>query len=85
MATISGVVLWNSLLIGVGYAGALIDESANASAVAVEVVFILLVGEGVAAAAWRGILVRRGNDDGRNSKRKTEVQVEAARITERCS
>jgi membrane protein DedA with SNARE-associated domain len=60
VATIFGVALWNSLLIGVGYAGAFIDDSANASAVAVKVVFILLVGEGVAAAAWRGVLVRRG-------------------------
>ena len=80
-----GVALWNSLLIGVGYAGALIDDSANASAVAVKVVFILLVGEGVAAAAWRGIVVRRGNHDGRSSKRKTAVQAEAVGITERCS
>ena len=29
VATILGVTLWNSLLIGVGYAGALMDESAN--------------------------------------------------------
>jgi membrane protein DedA with SNARE-associated domain len=56
VATIFGVALWNSLLIGVGYAGALIDDSANASAVAVKVVCVFLVGEGVAAAAWRGIV-----------------------------
>ena len=85
VATIFGVALWNSLLIGVGYAGALIDDSTNASAVAVKVVFILLVGEGVAAAAWRGIVVRRGNHDGRSSKRKIEAQAKAARVTERCS
>ncbi|MGA9297998.1 MAG: VTT domain-containing protein [Nitrososphaeraceae archaeon] len=85
VATIFGVALWNSLLIGVGYAGALIDDSTNASAVAVKVVFILLVGEGVAAAAWRGIVIRRRNHDGSSSKRKTEVQAKAVRITERCS
>jgi len=72
---IFGVALWNSLLIGVGYAGALIDDSANASTVAVKVVFVLLVGEGV-AAAWRGIVIWRGNRDRRSSKRKTKVQAE---------
>jgi len=78
VATIFGVTLWNSLLIGVGYAGALMDESANPSAVAVKVVFVLLVAEGVAAAAWRGIVIWRGDRDRYRSKRKTEVQAEAA-------
>jgi membrane protein DedA with SNARE-associated domain len=78
VATIFGVTLWNSLLIGVGYAGALMDESANPSAVAVKVVFVLLVAEGVAAAAWRGIVIWRGDRDRYSSKRKTEVQSEAA-------
>jgi membrane protein DedA with SNARE-associated domain len=57
MATTFGVALWNSLFIGMGYAAALIDESANASAVALKVVFVLLVGEGLAAAVWRGMVV----------------------------
>jgi membrane protein DedA with SNARE-associated domain len=78
VATIFGVTLWNSLLIGVGYAGALMDESANPSAVAVKVVFVLLVAEGVAAAAWRGIVLWRGNRYPYGSTRKTEVQAEAA-------
>ena len=77
VATIFGVTLWNSLLIGVGYAAALMDESANPSAIAVKVVFVLLVAEGVAAAAWRGIVIWRGRDR-YSSKRKTEVQAEAA-------
>jgi len=75
VATIFGVTLWNSLLIGVG---ALMDESANASAVAVKFVFVLLVAEGVAAAAWRGIVLWRGNRYPYGSTRKTEVQAEAA-------
>jgi membrane protein DedA with SNARE-associated domain len=78
VATIFGVTVWNSLLIGVGYAGALMDESANPSAVAVKVVVVLLVAEGVAAAAWRGIVIWRGDRDVHSSKRKTEVQAEAA-------
>ena len=59
MATMFGVALWNSLLIGAGYAGALINKSTNASAVALKVVFVLLVAEGLAAAGWRGIVVWR--------------------------
>src|SRR5262245_62447144 len=55
VATIFGVTLWNSLLIGVGYAGATIDDSANPSAVAVKIVFVLLFCEGVAVATWRVI------------------------------
>jgi len=78
VATIFGVTLWNSLLIGVGYAGALMDESANPSAVAVKFVFVLLVAEGVAAAAWRGIVLWRGNRYPYGSTRKTEGQAEAA-------
>ncbi|HUF41616.1 MAG TPA: VTT domain-containing protein [Verrucomicrobiae bacterium] len=34
IATTSGVVLWNALFIGVGYAAAILDNGANASAVA---------------------------------------------------
>src|SRR5262245_50030572 len=67
VATLFGVALWNSLLIGIGYAGALIDDGPNASAVAVKVVLVLLAGEVVAAASWRGIVIWRGNRDGRNS------------------
>jgi membrane protein DedA with SNARE-associated domain len=78
VATIFGVTLWNSLLIGVGYAGALLGDSANPSAVAVKVVFLLLAGEGVTAAAWRGIVIWKGNRDRHGSKRKAEVQAEAA-------
>lgn len=78
VATIFGVTLWNSLLIGVGYAGALMDESANPSAVAVKVVFILLVCEGLAAAAWRGIVIWRGNPDRYSSRKKTVMQAESA-------
>jgi membrane protein DedA with SNARE-associated domain len=81
MATIFGVAVWNSFLIGVGYASALIDDSANASAVAVKVVLVLLVGEGVAAAAWRGIVIRRGNHVGLSSKREVEVRAEAVQPT----
>ena len=78
VATIFGVTLWNSLLIGVGYAAAIIDDSSNPSAVAVKVVFVLLVCEGAAAAAWRAIVIWRGNRDRHSSKRKTEVQAEVA-------
>ena len=78
VATIFGVTLWNSLLIGVGYAGALMDNSASPSAVAVKVVFVLLAWEGLAFAAWRGIVIRRGNRHRHSSKRKIEVQPETA-------
>lgn len=78
VATIFGVTLWNSLLIGVGYAGALADDSANPSAVAAQVVSVLLVAEIVAAAAWRAIAIWKGNCDRNNTKRKIEVQAEAA-------
>ena len=67
VATLFGVALWNSLLIGIGYAGALIDDSRNASAVAVKVVLVLLAGEVVAVTAWRGIVIWRANRAGRNS------------------
>jgi membrane protein DedA with SNARE-associated domain len=72
VATIFGVMLWNSLLIGVGYVAALIDDSANPTGVAVKVVVGLLIGEGVAAAAWRGIVIWRRNHDRtvRNEKLK---------------
>jgi membrane protein DedA with SNARE-associated domain len=74
LATIFGVTLWNSLLIGVGYAGSLIDDHANPSTVAMKVVFILLVCEGVAAAAWRGIVVwSRQPRFARCSRRRTSA------------
>jgi len=57
MATTFGVALWNSLFIGMGYAVALIDESANASAVALKIILVLLAGEGLAAVVWRGMVV----------------------------
>jgi len=66
--------LWNSLLIGVGYAGALMDNSASPSAVAVKVVFVLLACEGLGFAAWRGTVIRRGNRHRHRSKRKIDVQ-----------
>jgi membrane protein DedA with SNARE-associated domain len=78
VATIFGVTLWNSLLIGVGYAATLMDQSANPSAIAVKVVFVLLVAEGVAAAAWRGIVIWRRNRGQRSAKRKIEVQAAPA-------
>jgi membrane protein DedA with SNARE-associated domain len=73
VATIFGVTLWNSLLIGVGYAVALIDDSSNPSAVAAKVVFVLLLCEGLAAAVWRGVVIWRGNRHPQSSKPKTEV------------
>jgi hypothetical protein len=54
------------------------DESTNPSAIAVKVVFVLLVAEGVAAAAWRGIAIWRRNRDQRSAKRKIEVQAAPA-------
>jgi membrane protein DedA with SNARE-associated domain len=80
VATIFGVTLWNSLLIGVGYAGALMDNSANPSAVAAKVVLVFLVAEGIAAAAWRGIVIQRDYRNRYSSKRKTEVQTERGTI-----
>jgi membrane protein DedA with SNARE-associated domain len=77
VATVFGVTLWNSLLIGVGYAVALIDDSSNPSAVAAKVVFVLLVCEALAAAVWRGIVVSRGNGYRQSSKPKTEAQADA--------
>lgn len=56
IATTSGVVLWNALFIGVGYAAAILDNGANASAVAIKVLAVLVAGEAAALAAWRGLV-----------------------------
>ena len=45
LATTFGVALWNSLLLGVGYAAALVEDRTNASAIALKIVFVLLVAE----------------------------------------
>jgi membrane protein DedA with SNARE-associated domain len=74
MATTLGVALWNSLLIGVGYAAALTNDSANTSAAALKIVLVVLAGEVVVAAAWRSIVVWRGSR-GRCLARATNKQI----------
>src|SRR5262245_13519622 len=78
VSTIFGVTLWNSLLISVGYAGALMDNGASPSAVAVKLVFTLLACEGLAAVGWRGIVSWRSKRHGHSSKRKIAVNAGTA-------
>jgi membrane protein DedA with SNARE-associated domain len=72
VATTLGVALWNSLFLALGYAVALIDGGANASTIAVKILLVLLVGEGVAVAAWRGIVVWRRHTRPAEFATKTE-------------
>jgi hypothetical protein len=60
VATTFGVILWNSLLIGVGYVSVLTGDGTKPFTVAVKMVFVLLLGEFVAAAAWRSFAFWRG-------------------------
>ena len=77
VATIVGVTLWNSLLIGVGYAAALMDNRANLSTLAGKIVVVILFCEAVATAIWRGIVIWRRDVNWHTSKRQTRVQVGA--------
>jgi membrane protein DedA with SNARE-associated domain len=81
MATAIGVALWNWLVIGVGYAAALTNDSANISAVALEIVLAVLVGEVVVASAWRGIVVRRARVDVSSRKSKAGIRTDARGAT----
>jgi membrane protein DedA with SNARE-associated domain len=70
MATTLGVGLWNSLLIGVGYAAALTNDNANTSAIALKIVLVVLVGEVVVAAVWRGSVIWRTPHARRNQRER---------------
>ena len=82
VATIFGVTLWNLLLICVGYVVALMYDTANPSAVAGRIVVVVLVCEGVAAAAWRGIVIWRRDRNWHSSKRQTEMQALAGDLAD---
>lgn len=47
-----GVALWNSVFIGLGFATSTVVDAANASALALSVLVLLLVSEGVALVIW---------------------------------
>lgn len=60
LATLAGIVLWNGLFIGVGYAASSIAPETNASALALQVVVALLVIELLLALVWRWYHVSSG-------------------------
>lgn len=53
LATLLGVLCWNGLFIGVGYIASTIAPDTNASALALQVVVVLLVTELLLALIWR--------------------------------
>ena len=53
IATLSGIIVWNSLFIGVGFVAASYSPDANASTLAFQVLMILIVVELGAALIWR--------------------------------
>jgi membrane protein DedA with SNARE-associated domain len=57
-ATTLGLTVWNTLFIGAGYAAARTAGSPNASTLALKTLVVLLIGAGIATAAWH-IIVRR--------------------------
>jgi membrane protein DedA with SNARE-associated domain len=60
LATLLGILSWNGLFIGVGYAAASIAPETNASALALQVVVVLLVTELLLALIWRWYHVSSG-------------------------
>ena len=53
LATMLGILCWNGLFIVVGYAASTIAPDANASALAIQVLIILLIVELLLALIWR--------------------------------
>ena len=53
MATLLGILAWNSLFIGVGYVASTVTLETNASTLALQVVVVLLVVELGLALLWR--------------------------------
>ncbi|WP_050577442.1 DedA family protein [Sinorhizobium arboris] len=52
MASACGVALWNSTFIGLGFATCTVLDGANASALALSVLVLLVIAEGVAVVIW---------------------------------
>lgn len=59
IASAAGIALWNGIFIGVGFLASLTTAAANASTLALQVLVVLLLGEGLAALAWRSLRRRR--------------------------
>lgn len=60
LATLLGIVSWNGLFIAVGYVASSIAPDTNASALALQVVVVLLVTELLLALIWRWYHVSSG-------------------------
>ncbi|MBR0666529.1 membrane-associated protein [Roseomonas hellenica] len=60
IASAAGIALWNGLFIGVGYLASFATAAANASMLALQILAVLLLCEGLAALAWHGLRRRRG-------------------------
>jgi membrane protein DedA with SNARE-associated domain len=53
LATLLGILSWNALFIGVGFAAANVSDDTNASTLALQVVVVLLVIEFLLILLWR--------------------------------
>jgi membrane protein DedA with SNARE-associated domain len=53
LASGCGIVIWNSLFLAVGYAAKTLAVTDNASALALQVLLLLMAGEGLAFLLWR--------------------------------
>jgi len=62
IATMAGIVIWNTLFIGVGHVAAAVAPATSASALAVTVLVLLIATEVIAGLAWRG-LRRRSSEN----------------------
>jgi len=60
MATLLGILAWNSLFIGVGYVASTVSLETNASTLALQVVVVLLVVELGLALLWRWYHLKSG-------------------------
>jgi membrane protein DedA with SNARE-associated domain len=52
VASACGIALWNAVFIAVGYAAAVAADTTNVSALALVILAVLLVGEGVTLVLW---------------------------------
>jgi membrane protein DedA with SNARE-associated domain len=55
VASACGIALWNGVFIAIGYAAALAAATINVSALALWILGAIVVGEGIAIAAWREV------------------------------
>lgn len=55
IATLAGIIIWNTLFIGVGYVAENFSPDANASTLAFQVLVILIIVELAAALIWRKV------------------------------